>query len=250
MLLIVDAYNVLHVTGVLPADLAGIDLPGLVQLISQSRWRRWRVDLVCDGSAPAGVGLTLPGRIELRFAGPGVEADAVIERMIEQSSAPRRLTVVSSDRRLQRSARRRRSKMLSSEGFLRQLAADHGKGGGRRPSPPSSEPSMNEHSVADWIEAFGLDHDSELMRLQSAAGSSEAMKHDEPDKPGGHHLRNKTRRKRPADAPANLPESQRDELLCEAIRHWPGRIDWDDLDMRKWLDDARDERSESQDRQS
>ena len=39
MPLLIDAYNVLHVVGVLPPDLAGIDLEELAILIAKSRFR-------------------------------------------------------------------------------------------------------------------------------------------------------------------------------------------------------------------
>lgn len=48
--LVVDAYNVLHTQGILPPDLAGPDVRGLIELIANSRYRRHRAVLVCDGA--------------------------------------------------------------------------------------------------------------------------------------------------------------------------------------------------------
>ena len=52
MKVIVDTMNALHKTGVLPPDLAGMDVPGLVQALSRGRWARNQVLLVCDGNPP------------------------------------------------------------------------------------------------------------------------------------------------------------------------------------------------------
>ena len=46
---LVDAYNVLHVVGVLPPELAGIDLEELAALLEGSRFGREEVLLICDG---------------------------------------------------------------------------------------------------------------------------------------------------------------------------------------------------------
>src|SRR5690606_36987961 len=96
--LLIDAYNVLHVTGVLAPEHAGPDLADLADLISRSRWSHLTTRLVCDG---AGLGtLDLPGKIEAVFAGPGGDADSLIETLLQRDSAPRSVRVVSSDRRL------------------------------------------------------------------------------------------------------------------------------------------------------
>ncbi len=47
--LLVDTYNVLHVTGVLPPELAGLEPMGLAELIARSRYRAREARLVCDG---------------------------------------------------------------------------------------------------------------------------------------------------------------------------------------------------------
>ena len=49
----------------------------------------------------------------------GIEADAVLERLIKKHSAPRGLTVVSSDHRIQVAATRRRATAIDSEDFLK-----------------------------------------------------------------------------------------------------------------------------------
>ena len=106
MPLIVDTYNVLHVVGVLPPDLAGIDTQGLIDLIGRSRYRGERAFLICDGRPRERAPRGRFGPLSVRYAGGGSTADELIEALIQTSSSPRRLTVVSSDRQIVRAARR------------------------------------------------------------------------------------------------------------------------------------------------
>jgi len=146
MPLIIDTYNVLHVTGILPPEIAGVDTAGLIDLIRRSRYRRRRATLVCDGTPAEDAPTGRVGPVAIRYGGPGPTADALITAIIRRSSIPRRLTIVSSDRAVQREARRRRCGILSSEQFLQHLADDHeqaaalGAGGSRRsPAAGSGE---------------------------------------------------------------------------------------------------------------
>jgi hypothetical protein len=49
------------------------------------------------------------------------DADALLEELIARHSAPRKLTVVSSDRRLQRAARRRKARVMDSQAWYEEL---------------------------------------------------------------------------------------------------------------------------------
>ena len=75
MPLIIDTYNVLHVTGVLPPELAVGEPDGLARLVAQSRYASDVVWLICDG-VPRGASRV--GRILIEGAGPGRSADDVI----------------------------------------------------------------------------------------------------------------------------------------------------------------------------
>ncbi|MCH2135103.1 MAG: NYN domain-containing protein [Phycisphaerales bacterium] len=131
--LLIDTANVLHQTGVLPPDLAGVGLRGLGALIKGSRWGAERVTLVCDG-APRGPHAGLPTGMHAVFSGHGATADDLIEARIAASNAPRTLTVVSSDRRIIKAARKRRCRSLTSEAFLRTLVTDAQRR--RKAAPP------------------------------------------------------------------------------------------------------------------
>jgi hypothetical protein len=121
--------------------------------------------------------------LAVRFAVRYESADTLIEELIQADSTPRRLTVVSSDHRIQRAARRRKAKAVDSDvwyaelvrcraGREAQLPADpDSRGGGpeNRSAPRESRSGVRENSgtparpspplvadeVARWLEAFG-----------------------------------------------------------------------------------------------
>jgi uncharacterized protein len=168
--LILDTFNVLHTVGILPPDLAGLDVPGLAELMLRSRYRSERVTFVCDGLPPGPpADLPPPGPLLLaersdqffvRYAGRSATADDLIRDIVAASTAPRRLVVVSSDHAVQRHARKRRCAVLSSEEFLQQLAddahlADRSPSG---PKPHRPSPSlMSREQVEKWMEVFDVD---------------------------------------------------------------------------------------------
>ncbi|MAC20492.1 MAG: hypothetical protein CMJ23_12605 [Phycisphaerae bacterium] len=157
---LVDAYNVLHVVGVLPPDLAGIDLEELAELIGSSRYRGDSTILVCDGT-PKPHRVATRG-VDVMFAGPGVKADDAIMRFVKRSSAPRRLRVVTSDREILHATRRRRANVITSETFLEQLAEDRrlstsGSAKARRNDHRSNGHPADRRQVEHWLRVFGID---------------------------------------------------------------------------------------------
>ncbi len=160
MPLLIDTYNVLHTVGILPPELAGIDLPGLIHLIQNSRYRDERLTLVCDGKPHLTVGekpIERIGQITVRYSGPGKLADDLIGQLIRASTAPRLLFVVSSDHEITRTARRRRCKTLTSEEFLEQLAADSPTQHDKSPAQKKPPGGMSDKQVQGWVNIFNLD---------------------------------------------------------------------------------------------
>ncbi|HRP63141.1 MAG TPA: hypothetical protein PK400_07610 [Phycisphaerales bacterium] len=237
MILIVDTYNVLHVTGVLPPDLAGIDTRGLIELIRQSRYGHSRVELICDGRAPGtcrptgtasvapalpvrGRGSALPpdapparvGLIAVHYAGPGREADDLIAALIRASTTPRQLVVISADHFVQREAKRRRCRVLESETFLRQLAED-ALGGAEGPANAPRKPAsaLTEAQVEQWLDAFGVDDEAEIERLLMEADDSLQIEEEHVER--GSDVR--------ASSSINLPSNTLPpDIVREAERIW------------------------------
>ena len=159
MALLIDGYNVLHCTHVLPDRWSEVGVVGLCRLIDRAG-PRGGARVVCDGAPPAAASLGACegglrqsiGAVKLIFAGGGHDADPLIESMIEEEAAPRQLMVVSNDRRLQVAARRRGAGIVSSEEFLRRLAGALRPRSGRADAKPTSEPEVDA-----WMQRFGFD---------------------------------------------------------------------------------------------
>lgn len=129
-MLFIDVSNVLHTTGVLPPDLAGLDLDGLVRLLAHSRYRRRRVVLVCDGAPPRRHAAAAGGdkHVQVLYSGAKAEADDVLIERLKQTPHAHgrtRALVVSSDRRIKAEAQRRGLLVRSSAEFLAELVSDH-----------------------------------------------------------------------------------------------------------------------------
>jgi predicted RNA-binding protein with PIN domain len=158
--LIIDGYNLMHASGLArstygPGDLARqrhLLLVKLSRLLTAEE--RKRCTIVFDAiDAPA----DLPGRFKheemiVRFAERGHEADEMIETLIRQHSAPRRLMVVSSDHRIQTAINRRRGTAIDSDIFLKQLESPYRQVGS--PQPASSQPKDPSKELEFWIEEF------------------------------------------------------------------------------------------------
>jgi len=236
--LLVDAYNALHVTGVLPPEIAGVDAPGLARLVARSRYGSRACWLVCDGAPPgsrrSGGVIRQPvagvEAVEIVYAGPGRDADSAIERLIERDTAPRQLLVVSSDRRILTAARKRRCRTLTSEAFLARLAEDHSKPGtGTEPYPEFAlDVPLDPAEARRWRERLGVTN-------LDVPASPDPLKNTKPaDKP------NRPDAGAAESVDADEPPAPRDPLIEEALREWRGRIDPGELDMRRWLDGPQD----------
>jgi hypothetical protein len=158
MRLLVDACNVLHVTGVLPPELAIGEPAELAQLIQRSRYARADAMLVCDGSRPGEQALSRHGSVTLRWTG-ATSADAVIDSLLQASSHARGHTVVSSDRAVQSAARRHGAKVLPCDRFLSHLAADARRT--PRAAAPSRDVLLDADATRRWMRELGLAEEPE-----------------------------------------------------------------------------------------
>lgn len=245
MSLLVDTYNVLGVTGVLPPEVAGLDEESLARVIARSRFAGRKAALICDGvrsrdlagrDGARGLKRRVDG-VDIIYAGGGRDADSLIERVIAEDSAPRRLLVVSSDRRVQKAAARRRCGVMSSEAFLHRLAADLAA-----PAPVVDRNVLREQipldtvSVTAWIREFGSVARGAAELLLSAGRAEAAHTSGKPQQapavappmPRTAHTPGATDQQ-PARDRIALDPSLRDALAAS------GTVDPDDLDMSRWI---------------
>lgn len=167
MPIVIDTYNVLQTTGVLPPELAGIDLESLLALLANSRYRNQKITLVCDGTSKGRKRISLAKTITLKFSGPHKNADDLIIELLDKCSHRRSITVVTSDRAVAKAAKSRRCSTLTSQLFLEHLANDAQSHNKARPaSETRSHKPLDDKAVQQWIDEFELD-ESELQKPAS-----------------------------------------------------------------------------------
>jgi uncharacterized protein len=168
MSLLIDGYNVLHLVGLLGGGLGpgGLErargrLLGLLAGSLEPE-ERARTTVVFDAHhAPPGAPATAEHRgLTVRYAVGYPDADTLIEELIRTDSAPKQLTVVSSDHRIRRAAERRGATSLDAETWYDGLLARRsgaGRGVGQpsdqQPAKPTGGPSPEE--VDYWLGEFG-----------------------------------------------------------------------------------------------
>jgi predicted RNA-binding protein with PIN domain len=173
MFYLLDGYNLLYAMGVLhgrlgPAGLerSRLNLLGVVRGAHGDEAKN--VTVVFDAAQP------VPGvpaesdyhGVHVLFAVEQEQADDLIEQLIRQASAPKNLTVVCDDHRIQRAGRRRHCVVLGCQEYLEALRRKR-----RRPQATPNEPTVKPHGVSDaetrhWLKEFGdLADDPNLKEL-------------------------------------------------------------------------------------
>jgi uncharacterized protein len=164
MSVLIDGYNLMNVAGILgrgvgPGSLAR-SRAALLNFLAESLEPREiaQTTVVFDASdAPPGLPRVMHHRgLAVHFASQYPDADSLIEELIGQSSAPRRLTVVSSDHRLQRAARRRRAKAMDCDVWYAGVIRRRGRHGRDKRVAPAKPPvPLLAEDVAYWLRQFG-----------------------------------------------------------------------------------------------
>ena len=163
MALLIDGYNLLHVTEIFGGPGQGTELHrtrlALLDFLAGSIEKRQRgqTTIVFDAAgAPPGLPQTLAhDGMTVRFARRHSDADELIEQLLDECAAPRNLLVVSSDHRVQRSARQHGAAFIDSERWyaeLRTALQQRADEGGQAPLKPVGGASRDE--VAYWVDEF------------------------------------------------------------------------------------------------
>jgi len=135
--------------------------------------------------------------IEVRFAVNHNEADDLIEELIAVHSAPKRLTVISSDHRLQAAARRSGATAFDSQPWLDSLLdgrlmlaitwppAERDAGGQANDvglaGDAEKASAVDETTVDQWMQAFGITKDSASRRSSPGANADRQNLHGRAD---------------------------------------------------------------------
>lgn len=90
--------------------------------------------------------------IQVRFAKGQPEADDLIEDLIKAHPQPKKVTIVSSDHRLQRAARRREERVLTCEAFLDTLEAGNRHAASNLSTDVNDKPGLDDATY--WLGVF------------------------------------------------------------------------------------------------
>jgi predicted RNA-binding protein with PIN domain len=163
MPLIVDGYNLLrfvqregHFENLIEVGLCRILSDYLVSV-------RDRGHIIFDGTGPPDKhdfeqlgGLA---NLEVYFSGADYEADDVIMQKIEDSSAPKSLIIVSTDREIRAAAAARKATSVRSDVFWQVLISRLETQQKAVHEPKAKRQGITEGETDQWLDFFGIDRD-------------------------------------------------------------------------------------------
>ena len=115
-------------------------------------------EIIFDGIGPPDkTGFDNISNLEVFFAGRGTDADTVIECKIKANTAPKRLTVVSSDNKLRRAAHARKAAAVKSEVFWSNVHKQLSRGRKNTSEPAAKRQGLTEGETKQWLKFFGLE---------------------------------------------------------------------------------------------
>lgn len=95
--------------------------------------------------------------LEVHFSGSKKEADDIIEDLILDNTAPKRLVVVSSDRRLRAAAAKRKAAAVKADAFWKALLFQLDKMANRPVQEPSQKRcGLTKRETDIWLKIFGM----------------------------------------------------------------------------------------------
>jgi predicted RNA-binding protein with PIN domain len=155
---IIDGHNLLHSVKKIEEGYEAISDIELSRIIGgYLKITNQKGEIIFDGTGPRNkdVFSRIDG-VEILFAGIGTDTDSVIEKKIKAHTAPKRLTIVSSDRRLRKAARTRKATSVKSEDFWYIVQKQLSR---RKPKrePAAKRQGLSESETKQWLELFGLE---------------------------------------------------------------------------------------------
>jgi uncharacterized protein len=168
-MLFIDGYNLMYAAGIVGGGKGkgGLERSraALCRFVAESlndAERAGTVVVFDAAGAPPGLPDTMHyAGVKVRFAKGYADADELLEELITADTAPRRSTVVSSDHRVQRAARRRKARAVDSDIWYETALRKRREGStraGDEAAKPTSVPSDAE--VEFWLSRVIDDSDA------------------------------------------------------------------------------------------
>jgi predicted RNA-binding protein with PIN domain len=163
--LLIDGYNLLHAAGLGRSRYGRGDLQRarqallrrLFQLLTPAEIVRTAVVFDARQPPPHLPAHWLIHGMRVVYARPHGDADLLLEELINGHSAPKQLTVVSSDHRLHRAAKSRRASAVDSDEFLEFLERRNPQSPVEIPPPKktTAQTDITSAELAYWMSVFG-----------------------------------------------------------------------------------------------
>ncbi len=170
MPILIDGYNLLFAANIVAAAPGPYEFAAsrrallrfLVAVLTEEERRQTTVVFDGRGAPPGLPPQDVFAEISVLFSAPGREADDLIEEILPRYSAPKTLTVVSSDHRVQRAARRRKAITIDSDVWCRQCWQRRQRQRRRQGQPQgpawrsaADDEGLSAPQVAEWLDEFG-----------------------------------------------------------------------------------------------
>jgi hypothetical protein len=114
-------------------------------------------EIIFDGIGPPDKsGFDGIKNLEITFSGRATDCDTLVENKITDSTAPKRLVIVSSDRRLRDAADKRKATAIKSEDFwedVKKRISKHKPG----KEPAQKRKGLTQSETELWLKEFGID---------------------------------------------------------------------------------------------
>jgi len=167
---LIDGYNLLFTIGLVPGragphalEKARLRLLGLLHGVHGDE--SGAVTVVFDAAhSPPGASCEQEFHgLHVRFAAGHAEADDLIELLIGQDAAPKHLTVVSDDHRIQQAARRRHCTVQGCQDYLDWLDRHRRQRRRQLLETPEKQQGISPQEKQRWLDEFGdLDDDPDM----------------------------------------------------------------------------------------
>lgn len=157
-MIIIDGHNLLHTILKIEEDSHAINDVELCRVIGRYLNRIKRSgEIIFDGRGPRDKSAfeSVDG-VDVSFSGLKNDTDTIIEEKIRTNTAPKRLIIVSSDRRLRRAARSRKAVSVKSDDFWIRVQKQLSRK--RLPKEPiGKRAGLSDSETKQWLKIFGIE---------------------------------------------------------------------------------------------
>lgn len=157
-MLLIDGYNLLHSVQNLLDQSTEITDDQLCRVIGEYLYRtKGKGSIIFDGTGPKDKSVfNNLFNLEVLFSGPNREADDVIEKLIQQNTAPRNLSVISSDRRIKQAAEKRKAAAVDCVDFWMEVLKQIEKKQKQQAEPQEKFIGLTNAETEYWLREFGF----------------------------------------------------------------------------------------------